>query len=541
DLFLVSKESCEDLKTYILENIYGENRKTIAGFDEYDQQKSRGIPKAILGKNNYFKFLDEKFGSKIAVNYWIFQGNPKIYDINKALKEGHLKSWKVAAHKDKIKQGDKIILWQTGVEAGCYAFAEVVSDVGRFAEEPRELQYYSSSLDMNGDNNDDRVKIEITKDLVNNPILLSVLKERIEFINFKAGNQGTNFTATEEEYNTLLKMAETTRYTWVKTFKGIVDYLKDKENDQQVLIDLLKDSGCDLFNDRDENHNMIPLDVIDPFTFFCYINKYVKQRLEILQNLAKIIDVPVPSDDLGIPSTNPQKVWLFPYKPKRTNNEIERLWAFFYALIQHKITEELFADILQIKGVANTKLTEVLFYVDPENHFPINGPTKPYLKEVFDINPSFKSYSEYNDILNQIRAKTDKPFYQISYEAWLWNNQLEKKIKTDNTSNKMKTPLNQIFFGPPGTGKTYNTINEAIKIIDKDYYEANKDDREKLNKRYRDLLITDWNDTKGQIAFCTFHQSFSYEDFVEGIKPLTTPEKNIYYDVLPGIFKKICE
>src|SRR5690606_19874333 len=114
-------------------------------------------------------------------------------------------------------------------------------------------------------------------------------------------------------------------------------------------------------------------------------------------------------------------------------------------------------------------------------------------------------------------------------------------IKTDNTSNKMKTPLNQIFFGPPGTGKTYNTINEAIKIIDKDYYEANKDDREKLNKRYRDLLITDWNDTKGQIAFCTFHQSFSYEDFVEGIKPLTTPEKNIYYDVLPGIFKKICE
>lgn len=540
DLFNVDKDNYKNIKKYLLENIY-ENRQANKEFDDYDKLKGNGRPKAILGRNNYFKFLDEKFGSEKKVNYWIFQGNPKIYDIIKALQEGHLKSWKVAAHKEKIKQGDKVILWQTGDEAGCYALAEVVSEVGMFAEEPGELQYYSSPLDKDGENNDDRVKIEISKDLVDNPIFWSVIKDRKEFTNFKAGNQGTNFTATEDEYKTLLKLTETARYTWVKTYKGIVHYLKDKESDQLGLINLLKDSGCDLFNDRDEDDNIIPLEVIDPFTFFCYINKYFKQRLEILQNLARIIDVPVPSDDSGIPSTNPQKVWLFPYKSKRTNNEIDRLWAFFYAVMENKITEELFADILLIKGVANTKLTEVLSYVDPENHFPINGPTKPYLEEVFDINPKFASYSEYNDILNRIRAKTDKPFYQISYEAWLWNNQPEKKIQTDNISNKMKTPLNQIFFGPPGTGKTYNTINEAIRIIDREYYDDNKDDRKKINEKYRDLLITDWNDTKGQVAFCTFHQSFSYEDFVEGIKPQTTQDKNVYYDVLPGIFKKICE
>jgi|26BtaG_2_1085354.scaffolds.fasta_scaffold00078_2 5-methylcytosine-specific restriction endonuclease McrBC GTP-binding regulatory subunit McrB len=103
------------------------------------------------------------------------------------------------------------------------------------------------------------------------------------------------------------------------------------------------------------------------------------------------------------------------------------------------------------------------------------------------------------------------------------------------------TPLNQIFFGPPGTGKTYNTINEAIKIVDAEFYNAHTNDRDKLTQRYRELLITDWKDSKGQIAFCTFHQSFSYEDFVEGIKPQTNEEKNVFYDVLPGVFKRICE
>ena len=53
----------------------------------------------------------------------------------------------------------------------------------------------------------------------------------------------------------------------------------------------------------------------------------------------------------------------------------------------------------------------------------------------------------------------------------------------------MKEPeLNQIFFGPPGTGKTYNTINEAIKIADPEFYKANHDNREELKKRFKLLL-----------------------------------------------------
>ncbi len=101
-------------------------------------------------------------------------------------------------------------------------------------------------------------------------------------------------------------------------------------------------------------------------------------------------------------------------------------------------------------------------------------------------------------------------------------------------------PLNQILFGPPGTGKTYHTISEAIKVVDPDFYNANASNRDKLQNRFNELLIRDWKSNMGQIAFCTFHQSFSYEDFVEGIKPKLTEEKSVYYDIEDGIFKSIC-
>ena len=45
---------------------------------------------------------------------------------------------------------------------------------------------------------------------------------------------------------------------------------------------------------------------------------------------------------------------------------------------------------------------------------------------------------------------------------------------------------------------------------------------------------------KGRIEFITFHQSMSYEEFVEGIKPIPI-DKGVSYEVKPGIFKQICE
>jgi len=112
-------------------------------------------------------------------------------------------------------------------------------------------------------------------------------------------------------------------------------------------------------------------------------------------------------------------------------------------------------------------------------------------------------------------------------------------INSDKLPNSKSMSLNQILYGPPGTGKTFHSISYAVAIIedespDKIIEEANID-RVSVKKRYDDYV------DQGLIVFTTFHQNMSYEDFIEGIKPLA-PEKDqdIKYDIEDGIFKGLC-
>ncbi len=93
--------------------------------------------------------------------------------------------------------------------------------------------------------------------------------------------------------------------------------------------------------------------------------------------------------------------------------------------------------------------------------------------------------------------------------------------------------LNTILYGPPGTGKTYNTVNYAVKIIDPIGYAAigSHDEAIALYKKY---------ERDGRIRFTTFHQSYGYEEFIEGIKPVTT-ENGMKYVVAAGAFKEFCD
>ncbi|GFM51102.1 ATPase [Pseudomonas cichorii] len=94
--------------------------------------------------------------------------------------------------------------------------------------------------------------------------------------------------------------------------------------------------------------------------------------------------------------------------------------------------------------------------------------------------------------------------------------------------------LNQIFFGPPGTGKTYATIEATLEILDPAYLAAHQGQRTALKKRFDELAES------GDVHFVTFHQSFSYEDFVEGLRAESDDYGQLRYAVVPGIFKRLC-
>lgn len=143
------------------------------------------------------------------------------------------------------------------------------------------------------------------------------------------------------------------------------------------------------------------------------------------------------------------------------------------------------------------------------------------------------SNTESKRIINELKAAFKQliPCYKNIYK---YNEQIQE-YNIDNKSLKFEQPKNQILYGPPGTGKTYNTVIKAMSIIDDIEYKNITD------KKYSELKIRfDKLKQQDQIEFVTFHQSYSYEEFVEGIKP-DIESGELKYKLEDGIFKNICE
>jgi 5-methylcytosine-specific restriction protein B len=106
-----------------------------------------------------------------------------------------------------------------------------------------------------------------------------------------------------------------------------------------------------------------------------------------------------------------------------------------------------------------------------------------------------------------------------------------------NMNEHQKATMNQILYGPPGTGKTYRTVQIAVDAAEPNFV-AYGDTRDQLRKTYKakyDALVAD-----GRIRFVTFHQSYGYEEFVEGLSAKTEGDQLSYFEK-DGVFKVICD
>lgn len=133
-------------------------------------------------------------------------------------------------------------------------------------------------------------------------------------------------------------------------------------------------------------------------------------------------------------------------------------------------------------------------------------------------------YNKFCSLVDLFNRFPQKDFIKINEEFESNNTQ---KMLNQNSS------LNQILYGPPGTGKTYHTIDKALEILGE-----NLESRDEKKAKFDEYV------KNGQIVFTTFHQSYGYEEFVEGIKPHIDSEENskeIKYEIKDGIFKELCE
>ncbi len=113
---------------------------------------------------------------------------------------------------------------------------------------------------------------------------------------------------------------------------------------------------------------------------------------------------------------------------------------------------------------------------------------------------------------------------------------IESLLKSKRSTKKelSQNDRNIILYGPPGTGKTYETVNKALEIINQDENYCTEKQRRDLVQEFNNLL------DKKHIRFITFHQSYSYEDFIEGIRPESKPDGTVEYPVKDGLFKQMC-
>lgn len=100
--------------------------------------------------------------------------------------------------------------------------------------------------------------------------------------------------------------------------------------------------------------------------------------------------------------------------------------------------------------------------------------------------------------------------------------------------------INTILYGPPGTGKTFNTIVYAVSIVEKKPLEEIQEEAVTNYKAVKDRFES--YKQQGRIAFTTFHQSYGYEEFIEGIRPsLDDTDTDLEYSIKDGVFKEFCK
>ena len=355
----------------------------------------------------------------------------------------------------------------------------------------------------------------------------------------------------------------------IETFKNSLKILFDENKDLEIRIkEFLNNLHNLLKNDVHwNNKNMLP-DEVDA-SYFLFTNNYEKYLLfnqktsfncfakhfglsDLLDKSDKVKRyirfqeycqnqlIPIMNDTLGYQNTllDAQDFIRFVDKYCIQKNNNDSQWEpIDYS---PNLSIENWIELLKNETIFDNNSINIIKLFKKE----VNGATCKQMAEKYGKTPSFyigasfglakRIYNYTNCELYKDAKEEDMKWWPILYIGkpssnkkvgtyiWKLREEISKALdiiqdKDMHMENKINQPLNQILYGPPGTGKTYNTIIKAIEItnpelVQRDKY-GNVENYEVLKGKFDELK------QQGQIEFVTFHQSYSYEEFVEGIKP----------------------
>ena len=228
---------------------------------------------------------------------------------------------------------------------------------------------------------------------------------------------------------------------------------------------------------------------------------------------------------------------LCPSKWKNTANDERTASALLTCVYPKTYTfykDEIYKNICDYFGYTSRKAGKKY------EHFMelVNGFVKSYGEEIQQI------------MLNEIKGFKNKPLnLAVQTLFWCMKDYMKEELKnkmTTETNNSSKgvwyddvvriweRRKNIVLYGAPGTGKTYDVPEFAVRLCDPAFM-ATEPSREEIVSRYNQLK------TEKRIAFTTFHQSLDYEDWIEGLRPVVNENSQVTYEIESGIFKKLCE
>lgn len=228
---------------------------------------------------------------------------------------------------------------------------------------------------------------------------------------------------------------------------------------------------------------------------------------------------------------------LCPSKWKNTANDERTASGLLTCVYPETYTfykDEIYKNICDYFGYTSRKAGKKY------EHFLelVNGFVKSYGEEIQQI------------MLNEIKEFKNKPL-NLAVQTLFWcmkdymKEELDKKMTTETNNSSKGTwyddvvriwerRKNIVLYGAPGTGKTYDVPEFAVRLCDPAFMAA-EPSREEIVSRYNQLK------TEKRIAFTTFHQSLDYEDWIEGLRPFVNENNQVTYEIESGIFKKLCE